>query len=84
MWNYFKYHVLHFKLYTSQPSNVVDLNGIACDENISTQHLINYTNHVVKEKEQFPILDHVPDNQIESFIIHLSGSNNSCDSQDDL
>ena len=39
-------------------------------------------NNVVKEEEKFCMLDHVLDNDIYPFIIHLSESDDSCNSPD--
>ena len=79
MWNQIKYHNLRFNVYISQSLKLVDLIWKIC-ENISAQLWINYTNNNAKEEETFRILDHVIDNEIEPFIIHLSESDDSCDS----
>ena len=43
-----------------------------------------HTDHVVKEEEKFRMLDHVLDDEIVPFIIHLSESDDSCDSSDEF
>ena len=37
-WNQLKYHVGYLNVYTSKPSNVVDLIQYLCKENVSTQN----------------------------------------------
>ena len=48
VWNQLNYHVHNFNVYASQQPKVVDLIRKVCDENISTQHWMNYTNQDVK------------------------------------
>lgn len=63
--------MLFILTFTSQPSKVVDLVRKDCDKNISTQFWVICKNHVVEEEENICMLDHVQDNEIDPFIIHL-------------
>ena len=73
-----KLHAFQFNVYASQPLKVVELARKVCDESISTEPWVNYTNHVVKEDGNFCVLDHAGNNEIELFIIHLSESDGGC------
>ena len=45
-----KYDVRHLNIYTSEPSNIVNLIRKVFKENISTENWVNCTNIMIKEE----------------------------------
>ena len=58
----------HVNVYTSKPSKAVDLTG----KYVKKIYPLKIR---IKEGEKFRITDHILDNEIESFIVHLSENN---------
>ena len=75
--NQLKYHVGHLNVYTSKPSNVVDLSNTY----VKKMYPLKIG---IKEEEKFGIMDHILNNEIEVFIIHSSQNDDVNGSWDEM
>ena len=75
--NQLKYHVGHLNVYTSKPSNVVDLSNTY----VKKMYPLKIG---IKEEEKFGIMDYILNNEIELFIIHSSENDDVNSSWDEM
>ena len=67
----------HLNFYTSKPPKVLDLTR----NDVKKSYPVKIE---TKEEEKFRIMDHILDNEIDSFIILLSENDNANDSWDEM